>query len=863
MTFEAGTRLGPYEILSPIGVGGMGEVYRARDPRLGRDVAVKVLPRQLATDPERLARFEREARAASRVSDAHVVAVFDVGHEGDVAYLVTELIQGSDLRATLEGGRLSVASAIELAAQIAGGLAAAHDSGIVHRDLKPENILLTAAGIAKIADFGLAKPRGDGPASLQSGAETVTSYTEPGVVMGTVDYMAPEQVRGLDCDPRTDIFSLGCVLFELLTGRRPFRRETAAETMTAILNSDPQRSERDAPIPPALEAILRHCLEKRPEQRFQSARDLAFALRALAAPGDATSPASRAFSPTTRSTLPLPPGTRLAGNAPPALAISRDGAKVAFVAITDEGASHLYVGHLDRGEMQRVPESDFAQGPFFSPDGAWVAFAVDVSPASPRPPELRKHSFSTGLTQSVCSVADYGGGCWAEDGAIYFIGDVADGVLRVAPGAGSAERFLGQFRVGDATLPRCLGFPRLVPGESAALVLDWDASFLGDLSVVDFGSGELTSVAHAGATGASAGPGHVLHTRTDGTLIALPFDSIRNRPCGPAVAVLKDVALDEAGGVFAVSETGTLVYARGQLRGSVFEIKQLVRIRNRGEVEALPFPPEILRGRPSLSPDGRRVVVASRSNGIWIYDLTRRTRARLPAGSTRVVHFPIWCPDGKSVVYRAARVGEMGWSLVRQSADGGGEPEELIPPGPVEYRPRGFLSDGKTLLVEAATGADAGVWGLPIDVPATPRRLMAGIFGDPRPSPDGRFVAYESGDFGSIEVFVQRLEDRARREQVSVAGGRSPLWSRDGRRLFYRHGDEFFASALDGESGELVVGPPERLFECPNIEDYEVSPDGEGFLGVAIRGDSGVVRRLELVTGWFSELDRLAPSRGR
>ncbi len=862
MTLAAGTRLGPYEILAPIGAGGMGEVYRARDPRLGRDVAVKVLPRQVAADPERLARFEREAHSASQVADPHVVAVFDVGREGEVAYLVTELIEGSDLRSVLEAERPSIPRAIEIAAQIAEGLAAAHEKGIVHRDLKPENVLLSGAGIAKIGDFGLAKPVSAGAVSPQTGARTASSLTEPGSVMGTVGYMAPEQVRGQDCDGRTDIFSLGCVLFEMLTGRRPFRRETAAETLTAILNADPEREEHDAPVPAALDRIVRHCLEKRPEHRFQSARDLAFALRAITGAGDAPSGPSRVASTTTRSTLPLPTGTRLAGDAPPALAISRDGSKVAFVAITDEGASHLYVCHLDRGETDRLPESDFAQGPFFSPDGGWVAFATDVTTASPRRPELRMHSFSSGLTQPVCPLPDYAGGCWGDDGAIYFIGAATDGVYRVLPGGGSAENFLSRFGIGGVRGARCLAYPRLVRGDRAALVVDWDASFLGDLSVVDLQTGELSFLAHAGATGATAGPSHLLHSRTDGTLVAVPFDPTSCRARGPAVAVLKDVALDDAGGVFAVSETGTLVYARGPLRGSVFETKQLVRIRARGETESLPFPPEVLRGRPSLSPDGRRVAVASFTTGIWIYDLVRRTRARLPAGSIRIVHFPMWSPDGGSVVYRAAQVGVMGWTLVRQSADGSVEPHDLTAPGSVEKRPAGFLSDGITLVYEVSAGGEPGLWALPLDERVA-RRLVGGTFADAHLSPDGRFVAYESGEFGSIEIFVQRMADRARRHQVSVGGGRSPLWSRDGRRLFYRSGDGFFAADFDGGGDDPASGQPERLFECPDIEEYDVAPDGDGFLGVAPLPGSGIVRRLELVTGWLTELERLSPRRGR
>ncbi|MGZ5381521.1 MAG: protein kinase domain-containing protein, partial [Thermoanaerobaculia bacterium] len=489
MTIREGTRLGPYEILSPLGAGGMGEVYRARDTRLDRSVAVKVLPDEVSKDPERLARFEREARAASALCDPHIVSVFDVGRESEVPFLVTELVEGSDLRALLGAGRLAVERAVELAAQISEGLAAAHEKGIVHRDLKPENILVTRSGIAKIADFGLAKQTAPGDGNQSQMTTSPLSLTEAGAVLGTVAYMSPEQIREQVVDHRSDIFSMGSVIHEMWAGARPLQRKTAAETMAAILTEEtPERSDLRGRIGPALDRIVRRCLEKRPEQRFQSARDLAFALRTLVSLPEVRAREAAATG-VTRSVLPLPRGTRLSGLASPVLAVSRDGSKLAFAAQEEDGPRHLYVLHLDRGETELILESEYAEGPFFSPDGRWVAFAADVSADSPRPGELRAHSFSSGLTQTICPLPGFQGGCWGEDGAIYFVGNVLEGLRRIPSAGGREEPVTTQFRVGETKGPRCIGYPRLSAGGRSALVLDFDASVLGDTSLLVLSSG--------------------------------------------------------------------------------------------------------------------------------------------------------------------------------------------------------------------------------------------------------------------------------------------------------------------------------------------------------------------------------------
>jgi serine/threonine protein kinase len=864
MTLPVGTKLGPYEILAPLGAGGMGEVWRARDTRLGREVAVKVLPETWRDDRERLARFEREARAASRLSDPHVVAVFDVGREAGVAYLVTELVDGVDLRAELSGGALPVGRAVELAAQIADGLAAAHEAGIVHRDLKPANVLLTRAGIAKIADFGLARTVDLSGAARDEDRATVSSYSVPGVVMGTVGYMSPEQVRGEECDARTDIFALGSLLYEMLTGRRPFGRETSAETIAAILREDPpDPSQYNSSTPPALDRIVKHCLEKRAERRFQSARDLAFALRALAAPADG--PVSSELSVTAgtiRSVLPLPPGKRLSGQASPVLAISRDGTKVAYVALADEGPPHLYVSHLDRGETQLVADSEWAEGPFFSPDAQWVGFAADVSADSPRPAELRKHSFSSGLTQKVCSLNGYEGAFWAENGDIYFVGSVLEGLWKVPKaGTGGELPAVTLFRVGTAEGPRCVGYPHLVPGDRWAIVLDWDASALGDTSVLSLADGSLRAIAMSGASGVVSQSGHLLYASTDGTLFGAPFHRSGGGLAGPPIAILKDVASDAAGGAFAVSDTGTLVYARGQLRGSQYESKRLVTLTLDGQVRPMAFPPDVLASALAVSPDGRHLAVTSRLNGLWVCDLRRGSRARLPAGATRLARYPVFSPDGEWVAFRGALVGEMGYKMFRQRTDGSGAPEALFSPDVVERRPRGFTADGENLLFEmCGDESQRGLWSLLWQDPREARRLISGSIEEPSLSPDGRFVAYQSGEFGSMEVHVQPLADSVRHVQVSVGGGRTPRWSRDGRRIFYLSGSRFVSVSFDAGKAGPDCGVPEALFERAGVEGYDVAPDGHGFLAVERLPDSGLVRQLELVTGWFDELRRLSPA---
>jgi serine/threonine protein kinase len=857
-----GTRLGPYEIVSLLGAGGMGEVYRAMDVRLRREVAVKVLPPIHAGDPDRVRRFRVEALAAAALNHPNIAAVYDVGSADDTPFVVSELLEGESLRRRLSRGPLPPARAVDYATQIAAGLAAAHGKGVIHRDLKPENLFVTADGRIKILDFGIAKLVERGRPGRATGTPSTVTLTEPGTIVGTLGYMSPEQIRGQEVDARGDIFSLGCVLYEMLAGRRAFARDTAADAMAAALQEDPPPLSSVQPaVSSALERIVLRCLEKTLERRFQSTSDLAFALstteRMVTTGSDAG--AVRPSAAPTHAVLPLPDGARLAGQAAPAIAISRDGTRLACVVSSEQGPSRLCVTFLDRGETIEIPESEGAVGPCFSPDGAWVAFAVQVAVAT-RGAELRKHSFSSHLTQTVCSLLAFEGASWAQDGAIYFVADAVDGLHRVPADGGVEEPVRRTFRVGSTEAPRCIGYPQVASNGRSAVVLDWDASALGDTSVLNLATGELRSIARGGSSGCILSTGHALYTKSDGTLLAAPVDTVSARLLGPPVAVAKDVAVDVSGGIFAVSETGTLVFARGQVHGSVFEHKQLVRLAPDRRPAILPIVHDSVTSAPRVAPDRRQLAVTSRIHGIWICDVERGTRTRLPPGATRLVRFPVWTPDGAKVVFRGALVGEMGWKVFWQWADGRGVPEVLIGGDAREKRPCAITPDGGVLLC-AVLGAesDRGLYAFPMPEGGPPERIISGPVEDAALSPGGDLLAYQSSMSGATEVFVRRVDDQGIGAQVSVGGGSNPRWSSDGHRLLYLSGDAISAVPIEAADG-VTIGSPRVLVERRGLESYDV--DGETIVAAERPAGSGDIRQLQIVTNWFSQLLSLAPLPG-
>jgi hypothetical protein len=460
------------------------------------------------------------------------------------------------------------------------------------------------------------------------------------------------------------------------------------------------------------------------------------------------------------------------------------------------------------------------------------------------------------LTQTICPLGAFEGASWADDGAIYFVESPVDGLRRVPVDGGTDETVRQTFLIDTTEAVRCIGYPQVAQGARRAIVIDWDASALGDTSLLDLTTGQLRSLGNGGSTGCMLPTGHVLFTQADGTLLAASIDPPSGRLLRPPVAVAKDIALDVSGGAFAVSNTGTLVFAQGQLRGSVFEHKRLVRLKPGGDVAVLPFAQDSVTSAPRISPDRQRLAVSSRIHGLWICDLIRGTRVRMPPGAARLVRFPVWTPDGERVIFRGALVGEMGWKVFSQWADGRGAPEVLIGAGTREKRPCAVMPDGRLLCVIVGGAGERGLWAFPIEAGGEPERLFAGQLEEAALSPDGQLIAYESGEFGSMNVFVRRIADQGIGTQVSLHGGRNPRWSNDAARLFFLAAEGLVAAPID-RARHIIVGSPQVVLNRAGIEGYDV--DDETIVAAERPPGSGEIRQLRVVTNWFPQLQSLAP----
>ncbi|HEV8588252.1 MAG TPA: protein kinase [Pyrinomonadaceae bacterium] len=859
MSLSSGTKLGRYEIRSKIGEGGMGEVYRAYDGAMHREVAIKILPAALSADKGRLARFEQEAQTAGSLNHPNILVIHHIEtHEG-APYIVSELLEGETLRERMGGVALSQRKAIDYGLQIAHGLAAAHEKGIVHRDLKPENVFITKDGRVKILDFGLAKLTGASDGS-QSQTEIPTRRvdTDPGVVMGTIGYMSPEQVRGKSADHRSDIFSFGAILYEMLSGRRAFRGESTADTISAILREDPpDLSSTNRDINPALERVVNHCLEKSPEERFNSARDLAFALEALSGPATTSESTTTVLSalPTSkrkrREVIPWAlAGVLLIACASLALlyfwprsvdkrpisfaievpdkvteirepAVSPDGRMIAFQGIS-EGKPALYLRALDSINAQRIAGTDNGALAFWSPDSRSIGFFSDN--------KLKKVDLTGGAPQTLCNAATGVGGTWNREGTILFA-IAGHGLQRVSASGGEPAQALA---LDSSRLEIEHDYPVFLPDGKHFLYYSWKGTRgASEIYVSSLQNDQRKLLLKNDSNIAYVVPGYLLFAR-EFTLMAQAFDASKLELSGEPFPVLENVAYSSNNSLshFSVSENGTIVFWKGSDVG-----RQLAWFDRSGKQIATVGPPGTYNDI-MLSPDEKHAAMQKIDGGnsdIWIMDLVRGAPLRFTFSAASDDN-PSWSPDGNLLIHTSTSEGKT--TFFRKNSNGSGNEERLYETTSGIDDGTDWSGDGKNLLFETIGEKTlSDVWVLPLDGTSNAHPLLQSEFSEfhPRCSPDGRWIAYASSESGRTEIYIQSFPPAGGKWQVSTTGGAQPRWRRDGKELYFMT-PERTLMAVDVKLGATFeMGTPKPLFqtsvssfESPNR--YDVSADGQRFL---------------------------------
>jgi eukaryotic-like serine/threonine-protein kinase len=858
----SGSRIGAYEIRERVGRGGMGIVYRARDTRLHRDVAVKVLLPAVTDDPDRLARFAREARILASLNHPRIAQIYGLEESEDVSALVMELVEGPTLADRIARGAIPSEEALGIAKQIADALEAAHDQGIVHRDLKPANVKVRPDGTVKVLDFGLAKAvdRAGAPAPGLSISPPITMPhpTRAGPILGTAAYMSPEQARGLPVDPRTDIWAFGVLLFEMLSGRRPFEGADLTEVLSAVLRAEPDWNALPPQGPSRMRQVIRACLQKDPRQRIAHAQDLRLALDGAfdAASGDARSEVAPVRRPAwpwliaavlalalggvagwqLRPSAPQPGEViRFVVNDPPvaanfagglpSFAVARDGSVFVYVAVED-GVRHLYQRRIDDAASMRIPGTEGANTPFLSPDARWVGFTVSDNTAN----RLRRVSLSGGDPVTISELGANRGAAWGADGTIVFAPNPEFGLWQISSEGGTPVPITQP----DASKgDRSHRWPFLLPDGRSVLytIARSDITTFDDavIAMRDLHTGVETELVRGGSFPVYlAATGHLLYSRA-GTLLAVPLDLEHRTARGPAVTVLTNVVTYPftGGAEVAISESGVLLSLTG--RATPASQGAVLLVDRHGDATTIPFPPGAL-GPALLASDGRTVAlgVDGANSSIWIGDIAKATTVRITPSWTNI--WPRWSPDGSRVAYASGR-GD-GHRVWVQAIDGRSQPEQLTGGVHRHSVPTSWSSDGRYIAYDdqvPPARRDVMVVDL-IDQRRTfplvqsPFDEHSGKF-----SPDMHHVAYVSNESGSPEVYLQTFPERTRPVRVSRTGGLQPVWARNGRELFYIDGDAMMAVAIT-TSPELSVGRPRVLFRraLPNI--YDVTLDGKFLL---------------------------------
>ncbi len=861
MALAAGTKLGPYEIIAPIGAGGMGEVYRARDTRLGRDVALKILPESFSGEADRLRRFEQEARSVAALNHPNILAIHDIGEHDGTPFIVSELLEGNSLRAELDNGALPQRKTIDYGVQIAHGLAAAHEKGIVHRDLKPENVFVTKDGRIKILDFGLAK-LAQKPGSQPDEVTLTSGHTAVGMVMGTASYMAPEQVRGEAADPRTDIFSFGAVLYEMISGVRAFRRDTTAETMTAVLKDDP--AELSGPVrmvSPTLERIVRRCLEKSPDQRFQSARDLSFALSALS--GTEASISGRATSvprqvPILRWLLAALALVAVAGatwyvaRRPAAMtrmqfalavpdemsishmALSSDGSMLVFVSPEESSAlPMLYVQRVGSSNVTALAGTQGASYPFWSPDNAYVGFFANG--------KLQKIAVSGGTPQALATALAGRGGSWGSKGVIIYSADAQSPILRInADGTGMAP-VTQSIRLAGEESHRWAQF--LPDGDH---FLFWSGVFgniLDDrvsgvyLSSLEAKQKKLVVLCHS-TFGFDAH--NLFYVDNQRQLVSVAFDESAGTVSGSTSVLANSVGYQPSTtwSAFTVAQNGTLIY-----NTSVGAAESLLTWMDRAGKEAGHIGEPGIIANPTLSPDGSRVAVdisdqKANNVDVWI-------ESTAGAGNSRFTFDPaeevggVWSRDGKTVAYRS----DVDGVNLYLKPSTGLEKEKLafaVPKSSLDdLVPNSWSFDDTQILYTRQGSAGEYLELLPVGG-GEPTRFLTSKASqrNGQISPDGKWLAYASDESGNWEIYVTSFPGAAGKWQVSRGGGTEPRWRGDGGEIFYIGQNGMLTAVSVNATSTFVTGTPTALFQVygrapissTDMFTYDVTKDGKRFL---------------------------------
>jgi serine/threonine-protein kinase len=891
-----GKKISHYSVAAKVGEGGMGEVYRASDTRLDRDVALKVLRQDFASDEEHMARFQREAQVLASLNHPNIATIHGFEEAEGLRCLVLEFIEGPTLSELIARGPLPLEEALNIARQVAGALEAAHERGIVHRDLKPGNIKITPEGAVKVLDFGIAKAlRSHAHEADTASSPTVTAATSGGVIPGTPAYMSPEQARGVRIDRRSDVWAFGVVLFEMLSGKRLYSGDTASDILASIIKDEPPWDRLPADTPAAIRRLLSRCLTKDPKRRLQAIGEARIAIEEyfsgadeMAVPAAAEAPKTlwprasrwaagvlaialaaslfglwRASRPVKRSpvhlNVTLSPDDPVWTEMGAGTVVSPDGQRLAFVAGTGPDR-RLYLRNLDEAEADLLPDSQGARNPFFSPDGEWLAFFTNNT--------LKKVSVFGGAPITLHETHNNRGGAWGDDGTIVFANHTTVGLSRISADGG--EPVVLTTPAGDAGSSH--RFPQFLPGGEVVLYAArvGNQSFdEGTIEVINLET-KARKVLHRGGYYPRYLPtGHLVFIQ-EGTLFAVPFDLDRLEITGRPVAVLEKVLSNpgNGGAQFDVSHDGLLVYLTGT---PIAETHAVAWADQEGTVSTL-LEERRDYGHPRFAPGGRRLSLnVPRSGGlsdVWVYEFRRQLLTRLTFGDGNDFG-AIWSPDGRQVVFASDRHGGQP-NLYRKRADGSGEAERLTT-SPHFQVPASWSPDGKWLaFMEISPDTNSDLWLLPLEGEAKPEPFLRTEFyeGYPAFSPDGRRLAHVSNESGEFELYVRSFPGPGGRWQISNGGAKRqlPVWSRDGREIFYRAGNKMMAVSVVGEGKSLRASFPRTLFEKGFVDlgpvpDFTLAPDGRFVLFQRDDQESGGPPHTHagMVINWFEELRQLAP----